>query len=377
MKIINLKLKIGLLIGLFVYLFIGSISARAGALSLSLDPSIITINAVPPTTAMSNLTIQNKSDDQVQLIIQLKPFRANLENGELEYLKEASLIFKNIQIMDTGVPVASITLAPRQQKTLDLNINIPQDTNISARPPATSSNQSMNNQASVAGEAKYRTVPGEVGPARQSNAQALAGGRDYYFSIIFISQNSYSPQSNASLNQIGIATNVLLSVGPKETPKAVLEEFSSGLFYESGPVPFTVRVKNKGIHFIKPKGDIIIKNMFGQSIGKLDLMSVNILSDSIRAIPNALYVQELRSQDNLSPYAKFTLDFKRPIVLWKEHFLLGFYTATLNIYLFADGPSFTKSIHFFAFPFQGMIVIVFVLISTIIIVNRVRSRMKK
>ena len=133
-------------------------------------------------------------------------------------------------------------------------------------------------------------------------------------------------------------------------PDAVLEEFSTGFFYESGPVPFTIRIKNKGTHFIKPKGEILIKNMFGQSIGKLNLVSVNILSNSTRAISNAL---------------------------WKEDFLLGFYTATLNISLSNDGPTFTKAIHFFSFPFQGLIVIVIVLISTIIIVNRVRTHMKK
>lgn len=322
-------MKIGLLIGLFVYLSIGSIPAQAGGLSLSLDPSVIEINALPPSAATSALFIQNKSDNQVQLQILLKPFKARLENGELEYLNsQDSFVAQNIQILDGGIPVEGITLGPKQQKNLTLNINIPQDTNVSARPPATSSKQSNTKQAGVAGEV----------------------GRDYYFSIIFISQSTESPTSNVSLNQLGIASNVLLSVGAKETPDAILEEFSSGLFYESGPVPFTIRIKNKGTHFIKPRGAILIKNMFGQSIGKLDLVSVNILSQSTRAIPNTL---------------------------WKEDFLLGFYTATLNVSLSSEGPSFTKSIHFFAFPLQGSIVIVIVLVSAIIIVNRVRAHMKK
>ena len=295
------KLKIGLLIGLLGYLFIGNIPVEAGALSLSLDPPIIEINALPPSTVTSTLSIQNKSDNQVHLIIQVKPFRAKLENGELEYFNsEDSLMLSNIKVLDNGAAVESVTLGPSQQKNLILSINIPQDTKTS----------------------------------------------DYYFSIIFVSENSLSPTSNASLNQLGIATNVLLSVGQKAIPDAIIEEFSSGLFFEKGPVPFTIRLKNKGIHFIKPKGNIFIKNMFGQSIGKLDLMSVNILSDSTRAIPNAL---------------------------WKEDFLLGFYTATLNTSLSNDGPNFTRSINFFAFPFQGMIVIIIVAIAAIIITNRLKK----
>ncbi len=298
------NLKIGLLIGLFVYLFIGSIPAKAGSLSLSVDPSIIEIKALPPSNTISNLTIQNKSENQVQLQISLKPFKAWLENGELEYVNDNPVFFKNVQILDGGVPIEGITLGPRQEKKLTLNINISKDISVS----------------------------------------------EYYFSVIFISKDSLVPSSTASLNQLGIATNVLLSVGPKETPDAVLEEFSSNPFYTSGPVNFTIRIKNKGKHFIKPKGTILIKNMFGQSIGKLDLLAINILSQSIRAIPNAL---------------------------WKENFLLGFYTATLNISLSNDGPTFTKSIHFFAFPFQGLIMIVIILISAIITINRVRTRMKK
>ena len=285
--------------------------ARAGSLSLSINPPIIEINALPPSTVTSNLAIQNKSESQVVLRIRITPFKAKLENGELQYLEsssreylKSSLLLKNVQMLDNGVPAESIALGPTQEKNLTLNVSIPQDTNIS----------------------------------------------DYYFSIIFVSDNNTSPTSNASLNQLGIAANVLLSVGAKEAPNAVLQEFSSGLFFEKGPVPFTVRVKNKGAHFIKPKAEILIKNMFGQNIGKLDLLRVNILSDSTRGIPNAL---------------------------WKEDFLLGLYTATLNLSLSDNGPVFTRSIHFFAFPFEGMILIVIIAIAVIVIRNRLKIYMKK
>ena len=302
--------------------------ASAASLSLSIDPSIIEINALPPSVATSTLSIQNKSDNQVQLKILFKPFKPRLENGELEYVNpQDSFVAQNVRILDGEVPVEGIVLAPRQQKKLTLNVNIPQNSDIS----------------------------------------------DYYFSIVFISQSTASSISTSSFNQLGIVSNVLLSIGAKEVPEGVIEEFSTGLFYESGPVPFTLRIKNKGTHFIKPKGEILIKNMFGQNIGKLDLVSVNILSDSTRAIPNTIYMQELRSADK----QKSNLSFQNPKALWKEDFLLGFYTATLNISLSDEGPNFTKSIHFFAFPFQGLILILIALISSIVIVNRVRTRMKK
>jgi hypothetical protein len=310
----DLRFKIFyLFICLLSFLFIAQ-TASATSLSLSVDPPITVINAIPPTTIASPLSIQNKSDKQITLQIQLKPFKSKGENGELEYLKEALEIFKNIQILDGDMPVESIILGPKQQKTLTLSINISQD------------------------------------------ATAL----DYYFSVIFISTNSPIIESNSSINEIGVATHVLLSVGPPEIPNAVLEEFSSGIFFEAGPVPFTIRVRNEGDHLIHPTGNITIKNMFGQNIGKIDLLNINILSDSIRAIPS-----------------KSSFDFKRPTALWKENFLLGLYAATLNISISDKGPTFIRTTHFLAFPLQGLIITVIIVIATIVFINKVKKYTNK
>ncbi|MBI4089253.1 MAG: hypothetical protein HY424_00940 [Candidatus Levybacteria bacterium] len=288
-------------------------AANASSLSLSIDPSIVEIKATPPALTTSTLTIKNLSEGQVKLLIQIKPFKAKVENarppasslagevgrGEPEYLTSTdSFISNNVKILDNGTLVESIALGPNQQKNLTLNINIPANINTS----------------------------------------------DYYFSIIFISQNISKLTSNTSLNQLGIASNVLLSVGPKEIPDIAIKEFSSDSFFKKGPVPFAVRVKNKGVHFIKPKGEIMIKNMFGQTIGKIDLASVNILSNSARTIP----------------------------AVWEESFLLGFYTATLNV-TFSNGPTFSKSIHFSAFPIQGIAIFVLFVLAGIVIKNKLKA----
>lgn len=279
---------------------------NAASLGLSVNPPITVINVIPPTSTTSQISIQNNGDTQTVFQIQIKPFKAKGENGELEYSREALPIIKDIQILDAGTPVESVTLDPKQEKKLSLNINIPQNITIS----------------------------------------------DYYFSIIFISTNSHSEESNSTINQLGIATNVLLSVGQKEDPEAILQDFSTKVFLEEGPVPFTVRVNNIGNQMITPKGEILIKNMFGQSVGRLSLSDVNILANSIRAIPSDFS------------------DFSHPVAVWKEGFLLGLYSATLSLSLSNDGPTFTRTIHFFAFPLQILIIIVIIAIIAIILKNR-------
>lgn len=314
----NLKIAgLSLFIGIFGSLFAAQ-TVHADALNLSIDPPITVINAVAPATITSPLTIQNNSASEIALQIQFKPFKAKGENGEPEYLKGIPEFFSNIQVLDQDLPVENITLAPEQQKNLILKISIPEDTTIS----------------------------------------------DYSFSVVFVSTNSAPTEMNSSVDQIGIATNVLLSIGPSEIPDAVLEEFSSPIFLETGPVSFTVRIKNNGIHFIQPKGEIIITNMYGQKIGKLDLIKTNILPDSIRAIPDNNYIQGIS-------------DFKNPTALWKEKILLGIYTATLNISMSDNGPIFTRTIHFLAFPFQGLIIFIIAIIVIIIFLNRIRKYTNK
>lgn len=319
-----------LLIGVFLYLFIGQ-TVNAASPSLSIDPPVTALNIIPPAVATIPLSIQNKDESEITLRIQLKPFKANGENGELEYSNDVLEIFKNIQILDTGMPVETITLGPKQSKKINLSINVPQDV-------------------------------------------ALI---DYYFSVIFISTDMPTINSTSSINRIGIASNVLLSIGSLNPPKAVLTEFSTKTFFNSGPVPFTVRIRNLDTHFIRPKGEIIIKNLFGQAIGKINLTSTNILSDSIRAIPNDVYMQELRSRDNLSKKTENSYDFKYPIALWKENFLLGSYTATLNISMSNQGPIITKSIYFLAFPIQAIAISIAIIIAITIIALRIRKYTKK
>lgn len=279
----NIKLKIFcLIIGLIGYFSVVQ-EINAASLSLSVDPPITIIDSIPSTVTASPIIIQNKGDSQITLEIYLKSFKAKGEDGGLEYLKNASPILKNIRILDANLPIESITLGPKQQKNLTLKIDLPQDTNVS----------------------------------------------DYYFSVIFISMNKHLIESNSSTNQLGIATNVLLSVGPKEEPRANLEEFSSGSFFEKGPVPFTVRMKNNGNHLIKPTGKIVIKNLFGQNIQIINLLNVNILCDSIRTIPTTLR---------------------------KNNFLLGPYTATLEIST-SDNETIAKTIYFSVFPLRVFAVI--------------------
>lgn len=322
MKIRNLII---FLIFTIIYLFLSS-SVNAQGYSLSVYPPITQITANPPAEIKSPILIANDRDESVILKIKIVPFKDSGTEEGLPIFEEDKFndypILKRVKIFEEDLEKEEIELGPKQEKALELRINIEEKDSFG----------------------------------------------DYYFSIIFLTQ-SEETEDTVSVNSAGIASNVLLTVGTQEKADAFLREFSTSFFKEQGPVPFKVRIENLGKQFITPTGTIMIKNMYGQTIGKVELLPVNILSNTVRAIPD----KEIISKEKRENYQ----DNKNNVyAIWNEKILFGLYTAELNLDLSEDGPNFKKRIYFFAFPIQALIGLFLAIIIAVIIFQRVRKRLK-
>ena len=342
-QISNFKLKIGLLVVLVV-LVVFPKKVSAAELSLGVSPPILQIIADPPASVKAPITIKNLGDEPVTLNVLLKPFTAKeSENGEVRYIApnesfgQNPLIFHFIQLLDNERVVEKLVLAPRQEKNLTLHAGILKD-----------------------------EMPG-----------------DYYFSIVFVRSPEDRSDEGSSLAQTtgGIAINVLLSISP-DKPRGTIEEFSVPFFMEKGPVPFTVRVKNTGKNFFTPSGTILIKNMFGQTVGKVELLPVNILAGTTRAIPDLLQSSDSTpSSILLAPRlaslrsGSFSEVGNSPKAFWRENFLFGPYSATLTLALSDKGPLFQKTIHFVGFPIEALLGLALGLIIILFIRNRLRTQL--
>lgn len=341
---------ISLILLLHLYSFAFPLSsARAEELSLSVSHSLLQIQAASPSDTKSPITLENQGDNPVNIQVLFKPFRASgKENGEIEYLSDNEIpdiykkIFNRIHLTDNGIVTSNFELGPRQKKNLELQFTIPKN------------EASSDYYFSVIFLA--RRSGNEGGPSRQ-----ISTPKDE----VSPSLNDENPQGqNLSIINAGVATNVLLSIGDKNQPQAAIEEFTTPAFLKSGPVDFTVRIKNIGTHIITPKAIIFIKNMFGQTVGRVDIEPDNILADSIRALTDT---QTASSSSNFSSQK----------AIWPEKFLLGPYTATLNIAISDKGPVYNQSIIFLALPIQLIIGIILGIILTIAIFFRVRYHLKK
>lgn len=316
MKIKNWKLKIFLVI-LFSLIFNlkSPTVADAQSVDLGIYPPVFQIQATAPSDVKISFSIQNFTDSSVPLTISLKPFTADPEeNGNIVFLDSANFpdpfLPQRIQVLDSGNSIGNLTLSPQQKKDLTLGVQIP-------------SNEPKG---------------------------------DYYLSLVFSSGAQNLTNENSSQVTLGIASNILLSIGPVGKVSGYIEDFSTPFLVAKGPIPFTLRVKNTSDHYITPKGSIVIKNMFGQTIGKVNLLSVNILANTVRRIPDSTQLNQTTA-------------------VWPEKFLVGPYTATLTLALSDNGPLFTRNITFFAFPLEYLIAILLIIGLIIFIAIRVnRSR---
>jgi hypothetical protein len=313
--------------------------ANAQELSIGVYPPVTKIDALPPVSLHIPLKVQNTSDVQTDVAISLRPFLpSNTEDGSVTYLKDSStfpsgniLLFKKISVSDNDKTVTSLSLLPKEEREVSVDIPIGKN-----------------------------EVPG-----------------DYYFSVIFTStlttQTSPEDNTESTTTQAGVASHIILSIGPKAAATGKISEFSTSFFQSEGPVPFTLRLTNTSKNAIAPSGNILITNMFGQTIGKVDLLPVDVLADTTRLIPDRAQIST-KGVVNEDLYNKFLST--GPKAIWPEKFLLGIYTAKVTLKLSDEGPILRSSTNFMAIPIQFIIGFIFGLVLVITIVKRVLYKLK-
>lgn len=306
--------------------------AYADELNLKIQPSNLTIDAKTSADIRAPFTLTNEGLTSVTVNVLLKTFRGPGDdtgkviytNSQLSSDEETDSFLKQVQILDDGFAVSSLTLGPKQQKQLQLRISLPQDSKT----------------------------------------------QDHYFSVIFITEQDTGVQALPDSQQqetisnakIAITLPVLLAVNRGKDQTGFLDTFSGPFFIQTGPVPFTVRVENTGEHFIEARGVIFVKNMFGQIVGKIELPPTSILAGSTRSL-TSVYQPTSFSQP--------------PKTYWSEKFLFGFYTATLALAMSPDQSLYTRSIYFVAFPVIGLVGILLFIALGFYLILRIKRKLSK
>src|SRR3989344_9119957 len=305
---IRIESKIFLVFFISIFtLLLSHKEANASGYSLSIYPAIIKIKAEQPALVKTGIRIKNLSDNTIELGYILKPFVASEKNsGQIKYLLYSDYTAKNfnflqrIKVLEDNQAISKIILSPKQEKNLTILIDLPQEEE----------------------------------------------REDRYFSIVFLTQSQEKLDSNYSRIIEGIGTNVLVSIGTNQY-KALIRDFSTSVFVSQGPVKFNLKIENIGKNFITTSGYIIIDNIFGQTVGKIDIKPANILGKS-------------------------TLELLKDDVVWQEKFLFGIYTAKLYLN-YDDSTSLYREFRFITIPIKILAILTIAGFIIIFIKNRSKT----
>lgn len=172
---------------------------------------------------------------------------------------------------------------------------------------------------------------------------------DYYLTLLFESLPELTLNQGNTQNKIQIGANLLLTVSETGEPprKAEIAEFKiKNAWFQLGSWQFIdsffnplllLRIKNIGRSLFKPMGTITVSGWTG---GKylLELLPENILTNSTRQ-------SQCFSTDQNQPFpCRFETN-------WKNKFLIGHYQAKVAFGLDKINEDYQQTLHFFAFPF--------------------------
>ena len=189
---------------------------------------------------------------------------------------------------------------------------------------------------------------------------AYSGG---HFAVVFFGNNP----DNGGQVSVGAKTGtlVLLTVNGDVLEAGGLSSFNTKnhkLFYNTLPVSLEYRWKNDGNDRVKPDGKVTIRNIFYIPVAHIDANAVsgNILPHSTRLF-NVEWLKYKSPKDEVVSRSFLGSFFERVDYQWKN-FAVGPYLAHLDLNYGKDNLHSSKTLLFFVFPWQLLIIILVVLI---------------
>ena len=192
----------------------------------------------------------------------------------------------------------------------------------------------------------------------QINVPAEVAQKDYYYSLIFQSENEKSLGESSSQTRGRIGSNLLISVTNDENPFKIAEiqKFSAPLIIDSlTKINYSFILKNVGRTLFKPIGRITVNNLFSRRKTNLELAPQNVLAYSERKI--FCLKEESLTDCNLDS----------PV-------LLGLYKAKLDFTLDGESKIYQAEVVTLALPFSLIIVLAVICIILTTVINKIKVK---
>ena len=291
--VFNLRLKgTGVVLIVLSLLSTGLLYASSSAqnadnrISIGISPQLLDITANPGELQNTTFRLTNASEGTIALKTIPKNFLPRGEEGSIDLTEDQT----SFSLADwITVTPEQADIAPSKTQDFRVAINVPEN----AEP------------GSHFGSVVFQTIPPES-------------------------------DTSAALVSQEVAPIILVRIAGNTNESVEIEEFktSKSTYSNQSNVELFSRLKNTGSVHFKPAGQIVIKNMFGNEVTKLDLERKNVLPDSIRQITT-----------------NWSLD----------GFKLGWYTAELTVVFGENDEIRTAKTNFVIFPYQIVLPVIAVL----------------
>ncbi len=267
--------------------------------ALEIAPPVLTLSGNPGQKVTAQLNLRDIAANSLEVSNQVDDFIAAGEDGTPKILLNGDS--NNPYSMKSWIaPIPAFLMVPRQIKQLPVTINVP--------------------------------------------ATASPGG---HYSVIRFTATPPELHGTGVSLAASLGALLLFTVNGKTTEKLTVDELSvshngkTGTLLESAPLMFTEKFKNSGNIHEEPTGQVVIKDMFGKTVGavNINVPPRNILPASIR---------------------KFTQPFDSTVIGNKK--LFGRYRADLKVTYGANKQVLTASLAFWVIPYRliGIIIVVLV-----------------
>jgi len=266
--------------------------------AISLSPLTFELTANPGETVTNVLKVTNTDAFPVGVVIDVDDFRAIGEEGQVTLTDPSEDLTYSLARWVTVNP-SSFILDPNAVKSVQFTINIPID--------------------------------------------AEPGG--HYGSVLAAIRATGGNTGGVSIAQ-KVGSLLLMNVAGEVKEDLRIVELSAAPFSEYGPVDIVSRFENNGSVHVKPRGFILIENIFGRETDKLELPQKNVLPRSIRRIE----------------------------VPWGDRYMFGKYQATLTAIYGSTNSPISAVTTFWVIPWKiaGAVLLGLLILLTILIRGRKR-----
>lgn len=299
-KIRSLILGITLSLALFG---LSSYTSPVANAAITITPPRFELFGNPGDILSEKIRVRNDEETAINYTTTVEDFKAEGDEGEVNLIEKESDVENASFSMQRWITVEprSASINPGEEKVFEVTIRIPRD--------------------------------------------AEPGG---HFASVLVerSGSAASGGSGASVSS-RLGSLLLMRVSGNVTEQAKIDAFKAqNNYYQNGPVTLELRTKNEGNTHIKPKGRIVISNIFGKKVAEIPLTSANVLPGAARVVRST----------------------------WDQKNLIGRYTATLFAEYGTTGSGtqvkqLSATTTFIVFPMWliwtilGLIVVIFLLIT--------------